>query len=53
MNNNGRVLEIDGRVCLTAERYGRALAVVASIPFRKASCGFAGASDGGLIFTTI
>lgn len=46
MNNNGRVLEIDGRVCLTAERYGRALAVVASIPFRKASCGFAGASDG-------
>ncbi len=46
MNNNGRVLEIDGRVCLTAERSGTALAVVASVPFRKTSCGFAGASDG-------
>ncbi len=46
MNNSGRVLEIDGRVCLTAERSGTALAVVASIPFRKTSCGFAGASDG-------
>ncbi|MFN2453958.1 MAG: glucan 1,4-alpha-glucosidase [Pyrinomonadaceae bacterium] len=46
MNNNGRVLIIDGHVCLTAERYGRSLAVVASVPFRKASCGFVGTSDG-------
>ncbi len=45
-NNNGRVVEFDGHKCLTAERSGTALAVVASIPFRKTSCGFAGASDG-------
>jgi glucoamylase len=46
MNNNGRVLNLDGRVCLTAERSGTAIAVVATIPFRKTSCGFVGASDG-------
>lgn len=46
MNNVGRVLEIDGRVCLVAERSGTALCVAASVPFLKRSCGFVGASDG-------
>lgn len=46
MGNSGRVLTVDGRLCLVAERSGVALAVVASVPFRKASCGFVGASDG-------
>jgi glucoamylase len=46
MGNNGRVATIDGRECLVAERSGTALAIVASIPFLKRSCGFVGASDG-------
>lgn len=46
MGNNGRALTIDGREVLVAERSGTALAVVASIPFLKRSCGFVGASDG-------
>lgn len=44
--NNCRALTIDDRDCLVAERSGTALAVVASIPFLKRSCGFVGASDG-------
>lgn len=46
MGNNGRAMTIDGRECLVAERSGTALAVVASVPFLKRSCGFVGASDG-------
>jgi glucoamylase len=46
MNNSGRAATIDGRACLVAERAGTALAIVASIPFLKRSCGFVGASDG-------
>ena len=46
MDNSGRALTIDGRECLVTERSGTALAVVASVPFRKRSCGFVGASDG-------
>lgn len=46
MGNSGRLMEMDGRPCLVAERNGIALAVVASIPFLKRSCGFVGASDG-------
>lgn len=46
MNNNGRAATIDGRECLVAERSGTALAVIASIPFLKRSCGFVGSTDG-------
>jgi glucoamylase len=46
MQNNGRAIEVDGRLCLVAERAGIALAVVASVPYLKRSCGFVGASDG-------
>lgn len=46
MGNNGRAMTIDGRECLVAERSGTALAIVASVPFLKRSCGFVGASDG-------
>jgi glucoamylase len=46
MNNSGRVMNVDGRECLVAERSGTALAVLASVPFLKRSVGFVGASDG-------
>ncbi len=46
MQNNGRAIELDGRDLLVAERDGTALAVVASIPYLKRSCGFVGTSDG-------
>lgn len=46
MDNSARSITVDGRDCLVAERAGRALAVIASIPFLKRSCGFVGASDG-------
>ncbi|HEX8493181.1 MAG TPA: hypothetical protein VF658_10105 [Pyrinomonadaceae bacterium] len=46
MSNDGRAMTIDGRECLVAERSGTALAVVASAPFLKRSCGFVGSSDG-------
>jgi glucoamylase len=44
--NSARCVTVDGRECLVAERAGKALAVIASIPFLKRSCGFVGASDG-------
>src|SRR5690348_239271 len=44
--NSGRCIVVEGRDCLVAERKGKALAVVASIPFSRHSCGFVGASDG-------
>jgi glucoamylase len=46
MNNVGRAMTIDGYEYLVAERSGTALAVAASVPFLKRSCGFVGASDG-------
>jgi glucoamylase len=46
MQNSGRATSVDGRACLVAERSGTALAIVASIPYLKRSCGFVGASDG-------
>lgn len=46
MGNSARSITIDGRDCLVAERRGKALAAIASIPFLKRSCGFVGASDG-------
>ncbi len=45
-NNNGRVLAVDGHAALVAERDGVALALLASVPFSRRSCGFVGASDG-------
>lgn len=44
--NNGRAMQLDGRDALVAEREGTAMAVVASIPYLKRSCGFVGSSDG-------
>lgn len=44
--NNGRAIQLDGRDLLVAEREGTAIAVVASIPYLKRSCGFVGVSDG-------
>lgn len=46
MGNDARAVTIDGRECLVAERSGTALAVVASIPFLKRSCGYVSSSDG-------
>jgi glucoamylase len=46
MQNSGRAIEVDGRSVMVAERAGTALAVVASVPYLKRSCGFVGASDG-------
>ncbi|MEP6604801.1 MAG: glycoside hydrolase family 15 protein [Nitrosospira sp.] len=46
MGNSARSITVDGRDCLVAERAGKALAVIASIPFLKRSCGFVGVSDG-------
>jgi glucoamylase len=46
MGNSARNITVDDRDCLAAERAGKALAIVASIPFRKRSCGFVGTSDG-------
>src|SRR5690242_11985150 len=40
--NSGRCVTVDGRDCLIAERAGKALAIVASIPFSRRSCGFVG-----------
>jgi glucoamylase len=44
--NNGRVVEVAGRRILTAEKDGRWLAVAATIPFSRLSCGYVAASDG-------
>jgi glucoamylase len=44
--NNGYVAEAAGRRMLTAEKRGTWLAMGASIPFLRASCGYVGTSDG-------
>jgi len=44
--NSARVLEVGGRKVLTAARGGAALALGASVPFRRLSCGYVGQSDG-------
>ncbi|MBP2687715.1 MAG: glycoside hydrolase 15-related [Deltaproteobacteria bacterium] len=44
--NNGRVVEIAGRKILTAEKDGVWLALGATAPFSRLSCGFVGRSDG-------
>ncbi len=44
--NNARVMEIAGRKILTAEKDGVWLALAATVPFSRLSCGYVGRSDG-------
>jgi glucoamylase len=44
--NNARVVEIAGRNILTAEKDGIWLALAATVPFSRLSCGYVGQSDG-------
>ncbi|MGZ8450269.1 MAG: glycoside hydrolase family 15 protein [Candidatus Deferrimicrobiaceae bacterium] len=44
--NNARVVEIAGRKILTAEKDGVWLALAATVPFLRLSCGYVGKSDG-------
>lgn len=45
-HNNGSVIEAAGRELLMAERDGIWLAMGASVPFSRLSCGYVGQSDG-------
>jgi glucoamylase len=45
-HNNGYVIEASGREMLVAERNGVWLAMAATVPFSKLSCGYVGRSDG-------
>ncbi|MBI4258343.1 MAG: glucan 1,4-alpha-glucosidase [Thaumarchaeota archaeon] len=44
--NNAYVIEVSGREILAAENNGTWLAMAASVPFERLSCGYVGASDG-------
>lgn len=44
--NNGYVTEVTGRKILVAEKCGTWLALAATVPFSRASCGYVGESDG-------
>ena len=44
--NTANIAEVDGRVVLTAHRGDTWLACAASVPMKRASCGFVGSSDG-------
>ena len=44
--NNGYVAELDGRKILMAQKQGTWLALAATVPFSRVSCGFVGQSDG-------
>ncbi len=44
--NNGSVVRVAGRTVLVAERKGTWLALAATVPFARASCGYVGRSDG-------
>jgi glucoamylase len=44
--NNGYVMEAAGRRILVAEKQGTWLALAATVPFSRLSCGYVGASDG-------
>ena len=46
MGNNASVLQVAGRDVLTAEKDGIWIAMAASLPFSRCSCGYVGASDG-------
>ena len=45
-DNNGYVIEAAGHWILAAEKKGTWLAMAATIPFSRLSCGYVGASDG-------
>jgi len=44
--NNGYVARVAGRTVLIAQRKGTWLAMAATVPFSRVSCGYVGASDG-------
>jgi glucoamylase len=44
--NNGSVARVAGRTVLIAERKGTWLALAATVPFFRVSCGYVGSSDG-------
>jgi glucoamylase len=44
--NNGYVAHVAGRTVLIAERKGTWLALAATVPFSRVSCGYVGRSDG-------
>src|SRR6202050_2634045 len=44
--NSGHVARVAGRKILIAERKGRWLALAATVPFSRVSCGYVGKSDG-------
>ena len=44
--NSGNVVDLAGRSILTAHKKETWLALAASIPFKRCSCGYVGASDG-------
>jgi len=44
--NNGYVAELDGRKILMAQKQGTWLALAATLPFSRVSCGYVGRSDG-------
>lgn len=44
--NNAHVVEVAGRWLLTAEKCGTWIAVAATVPFSRLSCGYVGRSDG-------
>jgi glucoamylase len=46
-NNTGEVMSFSGRDCLVAHHGGIWLAMIATVPFSKASVGYVGVSDGG------
>ena len=44
--NNGYVVEVDGRKILMAQKQGTWLAMAATVPWSRVSCGYVGHSDG-------
>jgi glucoamylase len=44
--NNGYISELNGRKILMAQKEGTWLAIAATVPFSRASCGYVGRSDG-------
>ncbi|MBD2609797.1 MAG: glycoside hydrolase family 15 protein [Nostoc sp. ZfuVER08] len=44
--NNGYAIEVAGYRILTAEKQGRWIALAATVPFTRLSCGYVGQSDG-------
>ena len=44
--NNGYVPEVDGRKILMAQKQGTWMALAATVPFSRISCGYVGRSDG-------